>query len=73
MKFLDKLEESLITLLIGMATLITFFAVVHRYMSGFAIPGLQDTLLSINMRPSLVLLMAFAPAFTSGSMYSSIA
>ena len=49
MKFLDKLEESLITLLIGMATLITFFAVVHRYMSGFAIPGLQDTLLSINM------------------------
>jgi len=49
MKFLDKLEELLITLLIGVATLITFFAVVHRYMSGFAIPGLQDLLLSINM------------------------
>lgn len=49
MRFLDKLEELLITLLIGVATLITFFAVVHRYMSGFAIPGLQDMLLSINM------------------------
>jgi C4-dicarboxylate transporter DctQ subunit len=49
MKFLDKLEELLITMLIGVATLITFFAVVHRYLSGFAIPGLQDMLLSINM------------------------
>jgi len=49
MKFLDKLEELLITLLIGVATLITFAAVVHRYMSGFAIPVLQDFLLSINM------------------------
>ncbi|HXE39351.1 MAG TPA: TRAP transporter small permease [Azonexus sp.] len=49
MKFLDRLEEWLITLLIGLATLITFFAVVHRYMSGIAIPGLQDLLLSIDM------------------------
>ncbi len=49
MKFLDRLEELLITLLIGLATLITFAAVVHRYMSGFAIPGLQDLLLSIDM------------------------
>lgn len=49
MKFLDRLEELLITLLIGMATLITFAAVVHRYMSGVAIPGLQDLLLSIDM------------------------
>jgi len=49
MKFLDKLEELIITLLIGVATLITFLAVVHRYMSGVAIPGLQDALLSINM------------------------
>ena len=49
MKFLDYLEELLITLLIGVATLITFCAVMHRYLSGFAIPGLQDALLSINM------------------------
>ncbi len=49
MKLLDKLEELLITMLIGVATLITFFAVIHRYLSGFAIPGLQDMLLSINM------------------------
>jgi len=49
MKFLDRLEELLITLLIGLATLITFFAVVHRYMSGVEIPGLQDWLLSIDM------------------------
>ena len=44
MKILDHLEEWLITLLIGGATLITFTAVVHRYMSGYAIPGLQDWL-----------------------------
>ncbi|MBL8472807.1 MAG: TRAP transporter small permease [Rhodocyclaceae bacterium] len=48
MKILDHLEEWLITLLIGGATLITFTAVVHRYMSGYAIPGLQDWLLSLN-------------------------
>lgn len=49
MKFLDQLEEWLITLLIGIATLVTFLAVVHRYSSGLAIPGVQDWLLSINM------------------------
>ena len=49
MKFLDQLEEWLITLLIGAATVITFAAVVHRYASGFAIPGLQDWLLPFNM------------------------
>lgn len=49
MKFLDHLEEWLITLLIGVATLITFFAVMHRYLSGMQIPGLQDWLISINM------------------------
>lgn len=48
MKFLDHLEEWLITFLIGAATLVTFTAVVHRYASGFAIPGLQDWLLSID-------------------------
>ncbi|WP_199665492.1 TRAP transporter small permease [Simplicispira hankyongi] len=45
MKWLDHLEEWLITVLMGLATLITFLAVIHRYASGLAIPGLQDWLL----------------------------
>jgi C4-dicarboxylate transporter DctQ subunit len=49
MKYLDHLEEIIITFLIGAATVIIFVAVVHRYLSGFAIPGLQDWLLTINM------------------------
>ena len=49
MKFLDHLEEWLITFLMGGATLIVFLAVLHRYGAGFAIPGVQDWLLSINM------------------------
>jgi C4-dicarboxylate transporter, DctQ subunit len=48
-KFLDRLEEWLIATLMGVATLIIFVAVVHRYMSGFAIPVLQDWLLSMNV------------------------
>jgi C4-dicarboxylate transporter DctQ subunit len=47
-KLLDRLEEWLITLLIGAATLIIFAAVVHRYLSGMSIPGLQDWLLQLN-------------------------
>jgi C4-dicarboxylate transporter DctQ subunit len=49
MKFLDHLEEWLITFLMGGATLIIFVAVLHRYLAGLAIPGLQDWLLSISM------------------------
>jgi C4-dicarboxylate transporter DctQ subunit len=49
MKFLDHLEEWFITFLMGAATLIIFAAVLHRYATGFAIPGLQDWLLGINM------------------------
>ena len=49
MKFLDQLEEWLIALLMGAATGVIFVAVVHRYASGWAIPGLQDALLKINM------------------------
>ena len=49
MKYLDRLEEIIITFLIGAATVIIFFAVVHRYLSGFPIPGLQDWLLTVNM------------------------
>jgi len=49
LKFLDHLEEWLIASLIAAATLIIFVAVVHRYLSGLPIPGLQDWLLTINM------------------------
>jgi C4-dicarboxylate transporter DctQ subunit len=48
MKILDHIEEWIITFLMAGATLITFAAVLHRYMSGLAIPGLQDWLLSLN-------------------------
>ncbi len=47
-KFLDHLEEWIITFLIGSATVIIFCAVVHRYASGIPIPGLQNWLISIN-------------------------
>lgn len=49
MKVLDHLEEWLITLLMGAATVIIFLAVLHRYMAGMPIPGLQDWLLTLNM------------------------
>ena len=49
MKILNHLEEWLITFLMGGATLIIFVAVVHRYLAGMPIPGLQDWLLSISM------------------------
>ena len=48
MKFLNHLEEWLVTFLMGTATLIIFVAVVHRYLAGVAIPGVQDWLLSLN-------------------------
>jgi C4-dicarboxylate transporter DctQ subunit len=48
MRILDRLEEWLITLLIGTATVIIFASVLHRYLSGFAIPGLQNWLLGLN-------------------------
>ncbi len=48
MRFLNHLEEWIITFLMGAATLIIFFAVVHRYLSSVPIPGLQDWLLSLN-------------------------
>jgi C4-dicarboxylate transporter DctQ subunit len=49
MKFLNHLEEWLVTFLMGAATLIIFVAVLHRYAAGLAIPGVQDWLLSINL------------------------
>jgi len=48
-RVLDRLEEVLIATLMAAATLLIFVAVVHRYMAGFAIPGLQDWLLSLNL------------------------
>lgn len=49
MRTLDHLEEWIITFLMGAATLIIFVAVIHRYVTGFPIPVLQDALLAINM------------------------
>jgi C4-dicarboxylate transporter, DctQ subunit len=49
MKYLDHLEEWFITFLIGAATLVVFTAVVHRYLAGLSIPGVQDFVLSIHM------------------------
>jgi len=48
-KFLDRLEESLIAFLIGAATLLIFVAVLHRYAAGMAIPVVQDQLLKIDL------------------------
>jgi C4-dicarboxylate transporter DctQ subunit len=47
-KILDRLEEWLVTFLMGAATLIIFVAVLHRYAAGWSIPGVQDWLLSLN-------------------------
>lgn len=48
MKILDHLEEWLIAALMAAATLVVFGAVLHRYASSLAIPGLQDWLLTLN-------------------------
>jgi C4-dicarboxylate transporter, DctQ subunit len=48
MKFLDHLEEWLIATLMALATCIIFVAVLHRYLAGLPIPGLQDWLIQIN-------------------------
>ena len=48
MKFLDYAEEWFISFLMAGATLLIFFAVVHRYAAGLPIPVVQDFLLSLN-------------------------
>ena len=48
-KVLDRLEEWLIALLMGGATLVIFVAVVHRYASTVPIPVVQDWLLALNL------------------------
>ncbi|PKO81696.1 MAG: TRAP transporter permease DctQ [Betaproteobacteria bacterium HGW-Betaproteobacteria-13] len=47
-KILDRLEEIIIASLMAVATVVIFISVVHRYMSGYEIPYLQDWLLSMN-------------------------
>ena len=49
LKVLDHLEEWLIALLMGGATLLIFVAVIHRYAAGLPIPVVQDWLLSLNL------------------------
>jgi C4-dicarboxylate transporter, DctQ subunit len=49
MKFLEHLEEWLITLLMAAATLLIFVAVLHRYAAGVPVPGLQDALLNVDL------------------------
>lgn len=49
LRVLDHLEEWLIATFMATATVIIFVAVLHRYTSGLAIPGVQDWLISINM------------------------
>ena len=49
LKVLDHLEEWLIALLMGCATVIIFVAVIHRYAAGMPIPVVQDWLLSLNL------------------------
>ena len=46
MKFLDHLEEWLITFLMAAATIVVFVAVVHRYVSARAIESVDETLAS---------------------------
>ena len=46
-RFLNHLEEWLITFLIGAATLVIFAAVVHRYLSG--VPYIQDYTVRLNL------------------------
>lgn len=48
MKYLDHFEEWFISFLMAGATLLIFFAVVHRYAAGLPIPGVQDFLLGLN-------------------------
>jgi C4-dicarboxylate transporter DctQ subunit len=48
-KIIDRLEEFIIGSLMAVATVVIFISVVHRYGTGFAIPGVQDWLLSLNM------------------------
>lgn len=47
-RLLNRLEEALVIVFMALATLITFAAILHRYLSGMAIPVLQDWLLGLH-------------------------
>lgn len=47
-KIFNRLEETFIALLMGVATVVIFISVLHRYGTGLAIPGVQDWLLDLN-------------------------
>ena len=49
LKYLDRLEEILISFLMGAATLLIFVAVIHRYAAGWPIPVVQDALLRVDL------------------------
>jgi C4-dicarboxylate transporter DctQ subunit len=49
MKFLDRLEETLIAFLVAGATAIIFAAVVHRFLASWNVPVIQDIAMKINM------------------------
>jgi C4-dicarboxylate transporter DctQ subunit len=49
MKYLDHLEEWIITFLMGAATLIIFVSIIHRYGAGLPIPGVQVWLIQLNL------------------------
>ncbi|HIJ80073.1 MAG TPA: TRAP transporter small permease [Desulfuromonadales bacterium] len=49
MKYLDHLEEWIITFLMGAATLIIFVSIIHRYGAGLPIPGIQVWLIQLNL------------------------
>ena len=48
-KLLDRLEEFIIAALMAVATVVIFISVVHRYLSGYEIPVVQDWLLDMNV------------------------
>jgi C4-dicarboxylate transporter, DctQ subunit len=48
-KIIDRLEEIIIATLMAISTVVIFISVVHRYGSGFDIPGVQDWLLSLDL------------------------
>ena len=48
MKVLDRLEEWLISFLMAGATLIIFFAVIHRFLASSRIGVVQDWALRLN-------------------------
>ena len=48
-KLLDRFEEFIIAALMAVATVVIFISVVHRYLSGYEIPVVQDWLLDMNV------------------------